>query len=72
MELIINLKHDVWSYHHVSMKGSLKDTNLFGYQEFNITELKTHFEVDFVGDDGTLWSYECKFTDHGTQLVVTI
>ncbi|AUR91536.1 hypothetical protein NVP1161O_094 [Vibrio phage 1.161.O._10N.261.48.C5] len=72
MELTINLKHDVLHYHPVFMEGSLKDTNLFGYQEFSIAEFKTHFEIDFVGEDSTLWSYECKFTDHGSRLVVII
>lgn len=72
MELIINLTHDVLYYEEGALRGSLKNENLFGFQKFGITEMKTHFEIDFYGDDGSIYTYECKFTDHGKRLVVVI
>lgn len=73
MELIINLTHDVLEYRKVEKQGTLKDGNLFGYREFSIAEYIDKFEIDFWNEDtSSYWSYECKFTDHGNRLVVTI
>ncbi len=74
MEIIINLTHDIARYDPESQHGTLKN-NMFGAEDFNIYECGGKFYVDFGIDDGaqeTVWTYPCKFTDHGLRLVVTI
>lgn len=72
MELSINLVHDVLIYCPTNKRGTLKGENLFGFDVFVITENLKGFEVEFYNDVCECWTYECKFTDRGNRLVVTI
>lgn len=74
MEIIINLVHDTIMYNKESKHGTLK-SGLFGAEDFSIHERAFTTTVDFeidLGDRTSVWSYPCKFTDHGNRLVVTV
>ncbi len=75
MEITINFAKDTVHYDTEEKFGDLKQ-DLFGVESFSIHKCGSRYYVDFLIDNGRdheiVWSYPCKFTDHGTYLVVDI
>ncbi len=75
MEIIINLAKDTVRYDTEKEYGTLKH-GLFGVEDFSIHRRSGRgYHVDFLIDNGhreIVWSFPCKFTDHGLNLVVDI
>ncbi len=74
MEIIINLAKDTVRYDTEEKYGELKQ-DLFGVENFSIYKCGSRYHVDFLIDNGhreIVWSFPCKFTDCGLNLVVDI
>ncbi len=79
MEIIIHLAKDTVRYDTEKEYGTLKH-GLFGVEDFSIHRRSgggyhVEYYVDFLIDNGhreIVWSFPCKFTDHGLNLVVDI